>query len=104
MLTRRAGTSSSQTWGLAVEMHGAAISDLSSFHDAAQDIVLQRADEMRKSVSGSGVAAIMGGAPTLNDAPRKSILMKFKNGRSGSLIMPRRYQSPLCLKLFRLCL
>ena len=74
MLTRRAGTSSSQTWGLAVEMHGAAISDLSSFHDAAQDIVLQRADEMRKSVSGSGVAAIMGGAPYLERRSKEEYL------------------------------
>lgn len=63
MLTRRAGMSSSQTWGLAVEMHGAAISDLSSFRDAVRNIVIRRADEMRKLVSGSGVAAIMGGAP-----------------------------------------
>ena len=74
MLTRRAGTSSSQTWGLAVEMHGAAISDLSSFHDAAQDIVVQRADEMRKSVSGSGVAAIMGGAPYLERRSKEEYL------------------------------
>ena len=59
MLTRRAGTSPSQTWGLAVEMHGAAISDRSSFHDAVRNIVIRRADEMRKLVSGSGVAAIM---------------------------------------------
>lgn len=58
MLTRRAGMSSSQTWGLAVEMHGAAISDLSSFHDAVRNIVIRRAGEMRKLVSGSGVAAI----------------------------------------------
>lgn len=74
MLTRRAGTSSSQTWGLAVEMHGAAISDHSSFHDAAQDIVVQRADEMRKSVSGSGVAAIMGGAPYLERRSKEEYL------------------------------
>lgn len=74
MLTRRAGTSSSQTWGLAVKMHGAAISDLSSFHDAVQDIVVQRADEMRKSVSGSGVAAIMGGAPYLEQRSKEEYL------------------------------
>ena len=74
MLTRRAGTSSSQTWGLAVKMHGAAISDLSSFHDAVQDIVVQRADEMRKSVSGSGVAAIMGGVPYLEQRSKEEYL------------------------------
>ena len=77
MLTRRAGTSSSQTWGLAVDMNGTLVSDASRYGDTVQNIVIQRADEMRKLVSGSGAVGIMHGSPYSERRSKKEYLKEI---------------------------
>ena len=77
MLTRRAGASPSQTWGLAVDMHGTLVSDASRYSDTVRSIVIQRADEMRKLVSGSGAVGIMLGSAYNERRSKKEYLKEI---------------------------